>query len=1272
MHRLNEMNRRNSTRGFVRLALAALAGIGLMAGSALEAQITSVPPVVFSSSSLLAPTNGGGSVGRVAANQRGDVFTTVSGSLIEIPAGTNTPVVLAANLNLTDGGYGAATVDSHGNVWFLAQNPATGYDDGVYIIPFVNGTYATGLNLSSTHLPACSIPIYPVTVPCYYPNIDASNFAAAYTILSDLQVDSAGDLYALSWVNCIVYCTGDTESTIVEYNATTGKALVIENNNLPNLHPGQYYGNNYEQFVVLSNGDIYAVNGINLYYSAAGSGTLATVTGFNAPSGISIDGGGNVYVTDTGDDRIAVLPNINGAVTPSSAYTLLSGNVLNQPPYFPVGIDGYGTITYLATSNGNSLYRASVGGLHFGSLNVGSSSAATDLDLYFTAAETFGSFTLTGGPGTPFAAVSAATNGCVVGQSYAVGATCSLTVTYTSTATGPQSGSLQVNSSGGELIGTAFLSGSGIAPLLNVDPGTVTAIGTTWKAPSAIAVDAAGNTYVADSSTGDIYKNGSTTAIATGFSKPSAVVVDGAGNLYVGDAGNDRIVEVPYSGTAYGTSVVIQTGLSGPSGLALDAAGNLYVADSGNAKVLLFASGGSLGVGSDISPVGTSLSSSGTVLTGFTAPVAVAADNLGNVYVADSGSIIQVGIKSGITTPIAQGLKTAAAVAVDPGGNLYYADSGEQTITRVPNVGGTLNAAGSSLLNTIVATPSAIAVDSSGNVYAADAVDATVGESNRTQGTLNFGLVVVSESSQNLTATLSNDGTSSLTLPSPYDTASGANTADFAIQSTTTCANGEALAVGASCSIIANFTPTVYITENDTLTFAGTGFSGSLLLTGVGNQLIKVAFTGPSTVVYGTAASYTVTATVDGTYQANISGYNSAPPQVVITNGTGTLNLPVLGVGNYTIQLAGTDGTTSLSVTPATLDVTGVNVSRIYGTANPVFTATFSGAVNGDLFVGTGSSTATISSPAGTYPIVPSVAGPALANYTVVPTNGVLTITQAPSNVVLSFPAASDLLGTPITFNAAVTTTVTGSPTGTVTFENVTAANDITVIGTATIGASGTPGVASLTTSSLAAGTIYVVAVYNGDNNFTTASSAAAGLTVSLPSFTLAASPQVLQIVQGQSKTVTLTVTPVGNFTAAVVFSCQGMPLEASCSFASPSVSPNGGPASTTLTINTVGPSSARMKKSSPWGNMGGGVVLALAGGLFVGRRRKRFTKGLCMLLLLALVSIFPMTGCGGLDEKNFDTPLGISTVTITGSSAADTTQATAELRLAVISASTN
>ena len=53
MHRLIEMNRKNSTGGFVRLALAALAAIGLAAGPAVQAQVTSVPPVVFSRSSLL-------------------------------------------------------------------------------------------------------------------------------------------------------------------------------------------------------------------------------------------------------------------------------------------------------------------------------------------------------------------------------------------------------------------------------------------------------------------------------------------------------------------------------------------------------------------------------------------------------------------------------------------------------------------------------------------------------------------------------------------------------------------------------------------------------------------------------------------------------------------------------------------------------------------------------------------------------------------------------------------------------------------------------------------------------------------------------------------------------------------------------------------------------------------------------------------------------------------------------------------------------------------
>jgi hypothetical protein len=395
----------------------------------------------------------------------------------------------------------------------------------------------------------------------------------------------------------------------------------------------------------------------------------------------------------------------------------------------------------------------------------------------------------------------------------------------------------------------------------------------------------------------------------------------------------------------------------------------------------------------------------------------------------------------------------------------------------------------------------------------------------------------------------------------------------------------------------------------------------------------------------------------------NISGSASATTSVVISGGKGAFTIPVLGVGDYIIGLAGAIGTASLSITPATLYATAQSATRAYGTANPIFQSTITGAVNGDTFVGSGTTTATISSNAGQYPIVPVASGSASANYTVVATDGVLTITQVQSNTVLSFPPATDLLGTPITFQATVTSSTSGIPTRTVTFENVTAANDVIPIGTATLGATGSPGLASFTTSSLASGTIYVAAVYNGDVNLMTSTSAATGLTVSLPTFTLRASPQTLQIVQGQSGTVQLTVTPVGNFTSAVDFSCQGLPLEASCAFASSSVTPHGGPVTTMLTVNTTGAASANLNKLGPWGNTG--TELAFAGGIFVLWRRKRYTKGLFLFVLVSLVALIPMTGCG-FKEKPFDTPLGISTVTVTASSAANTTQVTAELRLAI------
>jgi hypothetical protein len=122
--------------------------------------------------------------------------------------------------------------------------------------------------------------------------------------------------------------------------------------------------------------------------------------------------------------------------------------------------------------------------------------------------------------------------------------------------------------------------------------------------------------------------------------------------------------------------------------------------------------------------------------------------------------------------------------------------------------------------------------------------------------------------------------------------------------------------------------------------------------------------------------------------------------------------MPVLAdpngkLNNYLVSM--TNG--SLTVTAAVLTVTANNASRVYGAPNPAFNGTISGIQNGDNISATYSSTATVSSPAGTYPIVPSLADPGnkLPNYTVTLNNGTLTVTAPTLPTILSIvPSAGN------------------------------------------------------------------------------------------------------------------------------------------------------------------------------------------------------------------------------------------------------------------------
>jgi 6-phosphogluconolactonase (cycloisomerase 2 family) len=108
-----------------------------------------------------------------------------------------------------------------------------------------------------------------------------------------------------------------------------------------------------------------------------------------------------------------------------------------------------------------------------------------------------------------------------------------------------------------------------------------------------------------------------------------------------------------------------------------------------------------------------------------------------------------------------------------------------------------------------------------------------------------------------------------------------------------------------------------------------------------------------------------------------------------------TLLDPTNKLGNYTVSSS--NGV--LTINPAPLTVTADNASRLFGTPNPLFTGVITGIKNSDSITATYSTTATATSPAGTYPITPTLVDPAgkLGNYAVTSTDGTLTVNAAPT-----------------------------------------------------------------------------------------------------------------------------------------------------------------------------------------------------------------------------------------------------------------------------------
>nr|WP_294942880.1 cadherin-like beta sandwich domain-containing protein [uncultured Mucilaginibacter sp.] len=254
--------------------------------------------------------------------------------------------------------------------------------------------------------------------------------------------------------------------------------------------------------------------------------------------------------------------------------------------------------------------------------------------------------------------------------------------------------------------------------------GLVTTFVTGLSNPGGVAVDAAGNVYIADTGnqvikkatpagvvtiyagSGNLGFNNGPADIAS-FKNPQDVAVDAAGNVYVADYGNHQIRKINTTGVV---SVLAGSGAGGlqdgtftgakfrtPYGVTCDAAGNVYVADFGNSAIRKITPGG---VVTTMAGDGTAGFANGNGSAArFDKPGDVAVDANGNVYVTDSyNSLIRKVTPTGDVTTFAGNLGNFAridgvgtdavfhfpiGVTIDANGNLYVSENGSHSIRKI-------------------------------------------------------------------------------------------------------------------------------------------------------------------------------------------------------------------------------------------------------------------------------------------------------------------------------------------------------------------------------------------------------------------------------------------------------------------------------------------------------------------------------------------------------------------------------------------------------------
>jgi len=469
-------------------------------------------------------------------------------------------------------------------------------------------------------------------------------------------------------------------------------------------------GNNSVRKITPS-GEFSTIAGVSkpCYQGRCGDNGPATSAKLNAPQGVAVDFAGNVYIADTGDNRVRVIKTDGNIYPFAGNYNVASCS----SPTSPCGDGGPGPKASLnapiglAVDSKNNVYIADSGDNRIRVMNV----KTRIINAFAGSGNSCAPSTNPcGDGGSALQANLGAPRGVSVDKAFNV---------YIADT---RDNRIRVVTSG--TINT--FAGTGIHGFQG-DGGSPASA--QLAGPNGVLVDGAGNVFIADTGNQRVREvtagviqtifgggNGGDGAGATAaqLADPYGVALDSSNNYYIADTVNNRIREVSggniqtvagnglngYSGDG---GAATSAELNSPLGLAVDGSGNIFIADTNN-RVVREVSGGNIttfaGTGAPCNPPTGGCGDGGAAVDAkLTAPSTVAVDSNGNVFIADPSSEKVREVSNGIINTFAgtgnagrsgdggpataAELKNPSGVAVDASDNVYIADAGNNVIRCV-------------------------------------------------------------------------------------------------------------------------------------------------------------------------------------------------------------------------------------------------------------------------------------------------------------------------------------------------------------------------------------------------------------------------------------------------------------------------------------------------------------------------------------------------------------------------------------------------------------